>query len=49
MFFPLLTARVDDVKPSFMLEVELPATEPFSLVYFVEAVGNFSFFFSIIE
>jgi hypothetical protein len=35
MSCPLLTAWVDGVKPLFMLEVEIPATEPFSRVYFV--------------
>jgi hypothetical protein len=38
MSCPLLTAWVDGVKPSFILEVEIYATEPFSLVYFEEAV-----------
>jgi hypothetical protein len=44
MSCPLLTAWVDGVKPLFMLEVEIPATEPFSRVYFVEAVTIFLFF-----
>jgi hypothetical protein len=35
----LLTAWVDGVKPSFMLEVEIYATEPFSLVYFFGTRG----------
>jgi hypothetical protein len=42
----LLTARVDGVKPSFMLEVEIYATEPFFLVYFVEAVVIIFLFFN---
>jgi hypothetical protein len=46
MFCPLLTAWVDGVKPSFMLEVEIPAIERFSLVYFVEAVVTIFLFFN---
>jgi hypothetical protein len=37
------------VKPSFTLEVEISGTEPFSLVYFVEAVVTLFLFFLIIE
>jgi hypothetical protein len=43
MSCPLLTAWVDGVKLSVMLEVEISAIE---LIYFVEAVvTNFSFFY----
>jgi hypothetical protein len=37
------------VKPSFMLEVEISATEPFSLVYFVEAVVTLFLFFKLLN
>jgi hypothetical protein len=45
MSCPLLTAWVDGVKPSIMLEVEIYPTEPFSPVYFVEAVMTIFLFF----
>jgi hypothetical protein len=46
MSCPLLTAWVEGVKPLFVLEVEIPPTEPFSLVYFLEAVVTTFFFFN---
>jgi hypothetical protein len=49
MSCPLILTWVDGVKPSFMLEVEIPATEPLSLVYFVEAVVIIFLFFLIID
>jgi hypothetical protein len=45
----LSTGWVDGVKPSFMLEGEILATEPFSLVYFVDIIVTIFLFFLIIE
>jgi hypothetical protein len=47
MSCPLLTAWEDGVKPSIMLEVEIYPTEPFSLIYFVEAIVTIFLFFII--
>jgi hypothetical protein len=49
MSCPLLTASVDGVKPLFMLEVEIYATDPYSVVFFHRQLCQFFLFFLIIE